>query len=130
MKIALPTRDGHIDDHFGHCAFYTIATISADNIIESLKSMASPEGCGCKSNIASDLAADGVTLMLAGNMGEGAFNKLANAGIRVIRGCHGEINDVLKQYINGEIKDSGTACNHHECNSNNEIRIDICSLKL
>ena len=24
MKIAVPTRDGHIDDHFGHCAYYTI----------------------------------------------------------------------------------------------------------
>lgn len=24
MKIAVPSRDGHVDDHFGHCEYYTI----------------------------------------------------------------------------------------------------------
>ena len=24
MKIAVPTSDGRVDDHFGHCAYYTI----------------------------------------------------------------------------------------------------------
>ena len=24
MKIAVPTRDGRVDDHFGHCAYYSI----------------------------------------------------------------------------------------------------------
>lgn len=23
-KIAIPTREGMIDDHFGHCAYYTV----------------------------------------------------------------------------------------------------------
>lgn len=27
MKIAVPTRDGRVDDHFGHCAYYTIFDI-------------------------------------------------------------------------------------------------------
>ena len=30
-KIALPTRNGNIDDHFGHCAFYTIITVNDNN---------------------------------------------------------------------------------------------------
>ena len=25
--IAIPTRDGMIDDHFGHCAYYTVVTL-------------------------------------------------------------------------------------------------------
>ena len=33
MKIAVPTRDGHIDDHFGHCAYYTIFEIEDGKII-------------------------------------------------------------------------------------------------
>ena len=27
MKIAVPTRDGRVDDHFGHCEYYTIFDI-------------------------------------------------------------------------------------------------------
>jgi predicted Fe-Mo cluster-binding NifX family protein len=38
--------------------------------------MKSPEGCGCKSNIAPMLAQMGVNLMLAGNMGMGALGVL------------------------------------------------------
>ena len=52
-KIAIPTRDNVVDDHFGHCQFYTIFTIGAKNNIEKLEMLPSPEGCGCKSNIAS-----------------------------------------------------------------------------
>ena len=76
MKIAVPTRDGQIDDHFGHCAYYTIFDIE-DNQIVSTSRLNSPEGCGCKSNIASEMEAMGISVMLAGNMGQGAKNKQA-----------------------------------------------------
>ncbi len=33
MKIAIPTRDGRIDDHFGHCDHYTIYTIENKTVI-------------------------------------------------------------------------------------------------
>lgn len=68
-KIALPTRNGLIDDHFGHCEFYTIFTVDEENRISRTQVLPSPQGCGCKSDIASKLQADGVTVMLAGNMG-------------------------------------------------------------
>ena len=56
MKIAVPTRNHVIDDHFGHCEYYTIFTISENKEIIGIETEASPEGCGCKSNIASILA--------------------------------------------------------------------------
>ena len=90
MKIAIPTRDGRIDDHFGHCDHYTIYTIENKTVI-SREELPSPQGCGCKSGIAADLQRLGVTVMLAGNMGEGAKNKLEAHGIAVVRGCSGEI---------------------------------------
>jgi len=67
--IAIPTRDGMVDDHFGHCAYYTIVTINEQNQVLKQERMDSPEGCGCKSNIASVMQEMGITLMLAGNMG-------------------------------------------------------------
>lgn len=57
----------------------------------------------------------GITLMLAGNMGMGAYNKLNAHGISVVRGCHGKVEDVLKAFRNGELKDSLESCDHHDC---------------
>jgi predicted Fe-Mo cluster-binding NifX family protein len=76
--------------------------------------MASPDGCGCKSDIASVLAKDGVTVMLAGGIGGGAINVLNSHGIDVIRGCSGDATEVVKLFINGLVEDSGSNCNHHQ----------------
>ena len=114
MKIAVPTRDGHIDDHFGHCAYYTIFEVEDGKIISTSR-LDSPEGCGCKSGIAADMEAMGIEVMLAGNMGEGAKNKLQSHNIKVIRGCKGDIEAVVKGYLLGFVMDSGEACHNHEC---------------
>lgn len=119
-KIALPvTNNGQIDAHFGHCEFYKIFTVSDKNEIIDEEIIESVQGCGCKSNIADTLAKAGVTLMLAGGIGEGAINVLNGAGIKVIRGCSGNSIEVIKQYIDGKITDSGSSCHTHEhqCNS-------------
>ena len=112
-KIALPTRGGVIDNHFGHCEFYTILTVNDENQIVNTETIPSPQGCGCKSNIASKFEEDGVTVMLAGNMGPGALQKLAAHGIEVVRGCSGPIMDVANAYLAGELQDSGVGCQHH-----------------
>ena len=114
MKIAIPTREGLIDNHFGHCDHYTIYTVEDGKIIES-QTLPSPQGCGCKSNIASVLEQMGVTVMLAGSMGEGAKNKLEGHNIRVIRGCSGAVEAVAESFLKGFVFDSGVGCVAHEC---------------
>lgn len=113
--IAIPTNNGMVDDHFGHCDHYTVFKVDDDNNIAGHERLESPQGCGCKSNIASVMQEMGITLMLAGNMGMGAFNKLTAHGISVIRGCSGNVEDVLKNYLNGTLTDKGEACDHHDC---------------
>ena len=115
MKIAVPvTSDNKIDSHFGHCESYGVFTISDKNEIVEIKSVGSPEGCGCKSDIASVLASDGVSVMLAGGIGGGAINVLNNSGIEVIRGCSGNATEVVKLYLSGSVEDSGNSCHQHE----------------
>lgn len=114
-QIAIPTRDGMVDDHFGHCAYYTIFQIDDENKIQKSERLDSPQGCGCKSNIASTLQEMGVSVMLAGNMGQGAFNKLSEHNIYVIRGCSGKVEDVAQSYLNGSLTDSAEMCDHHSC---------------
>jgi len=114
-KIAVPvTNDDQIDNHFGHCAFYKVFTVSENNVITGEKVIKSEEGCGCKSNIASVLAAQGVTIMLAGGIGNGAINVLNKEGIEVVRGCSGKPDDVVNQYIAGLLVDSGESCKSHD----------------
>ena len=123
MKIAIPTRDKVVDNHFGHCEYYTILTIGQDNQILSSETIPSPQGCGCKSNIAGELENMEVSVMLAGNMGLGALNVLTAHNIKVIRGCSGNILDVATDYLNGKLIDSGVGCSshahQHECHGHN-----------
>lgn len=113
-KVAIPINENNqIDDHFGHCKNYEIYTFSDDNKILDIKTIPSEEGCGCKSNIASVLAGEGVQLMLAGGIGAGAINVLKRCGIDVIRGCSGDVETVLQYYIAGLIVDSGETCAAH-----------------
>ena len=115
MKIALPTRQSIIDSHFGHCEYYTIFTV--DNNTKEIvneETLASPAGCGCKSNIATTLSEIGVEIMLAGNMGQGAVNVLNNSGIEVLRGCSGDVKTVALNWLEGSLTDSGDSCQEHE----------------
>ncbi len=115
MKIAVPiTNENQIDGHFGHCESYGVFTITDKNEIAGVEKVESPQGCGCKSDIASVLAADGVSVMLAGGIGGGAINVLNNSGIEVIRGCAGDANEVVKLYLEGLVEDSGSSCHQHE----------------
>ena len=109
-----PTRDRPNDDHFGHCAYYTIFEIEDGKIISTSR-LDSPEGCGCKSGIAADMEAMGMEGLRAGNMGAGAQTMLLSATIKGLRGCEGDIEAVVKGYLLGFVMDSGEACHHHEC---------------
>jgi Uncharacterized conserved protein len=121
MKIAVPTKEGRVDDHFGHCAYYTIYTVEEKQVVKK-ETLPSPQGCGCKSNISSVLQQMGVTVMLAGNMGDGARNVLNMHQIQVFRGCAGDTDEVVANYLNGSIADSGITCaahgEHHVCQHN------------
>ena len=53
--IAIPTRDGMVlcrakrqsraDNHFGHCAYYTVVTLDEQNQVIKQERLDSPEGC-------------------------------------------------------------------------------------
>ncbi len=114
MKIAVPTRGNQVDDHFGHCETYTVFTVGKNHEIEKTELQPSPQGCGCKSDIAGILQKQGVKVMLAGNMGQGAYNILVQHGIEVYRGCNGNVHELTQAFLRGQIDDSGVGCAHHD----------------
>lgn len=114
MKLAIPTRGDAVDNHFGHCEMYTIITADEKSEIIRSEILPSPQGCGCKSNIAEVFRQIGVNVMLAGGIGEGAINVLGNHGVSVVRGCSGNVTQVAKAFLEGRLSDSGKSCEHHE----------------
>jgi predicted Fe-Mo cluster-binding NifX family protein len=114
MIIAVPTRtDRRVDDHFGHCAQFTLFSVSEEKAVQEAGVVLSLPGCGCKSNIASVLKDRGVSVMLAGSMGPGAVAVLQRHGIEVHRGCSGDAAKAVEAFVAGEWKDSGVGCSGH-----------------
>jgi len=114
MKIAVPTRDNRVDGHFGHCDTYTIFQIDESNQVQSKEVLKWSHGCGCRSNIVGTLRDMGVGTLLAGNMGRGAMNKLRSHQMNVVRGCEGNVDELVNTYLQGKIKDQEILCQTHE----------------
>lgn len=118
MKIAVPSRDGLVDEHFGHCKEFLIFSVEGKSLIPQ-QTMPSPEACGCKSGIAAELARAGVSHLIAGNMGEGAVRVLSANGITVVRGASGDAKAAAQAFVDGTLADSGIGCaghgEGHEC---------------
>ncbi len=111
MKIAVPTRDGRVDSHFGHCETYTLFTVEEGKITAE-ETFTAPTGCGCKSGVAADLARQGVGLLIAGGIGSGAMGVLNSFGIQVISGASGPVSEVVSAYLAGNLSTAGTTCEH------------------
>jgi Predicted DNA-binding proteins len=116
MKIAVPSREGLVDEHFGHCKEFLVFRVEGEALVEE-GSVPSQEGCGCKSGVAAELARMGVTHLVAGNMGEGAVRVLGSHGIAVVRGASGDSRAAARDFLSGAIADSGAGCSGHghEC---------------
>jgi len=115
MKIAIPTRGTRLDEHFGHARAFTVVTLDPAGRVVERETFLPPSGCGCQSTVGVSMQAKGVGLMLVGNIGQGAITKMAEHGITVVRGCDGEIEEVVAAYVRGEITDQFVLCNHEAC---------------
>lgn len=124
MKIAIPANGNIVEGHFGKCKNYAIVSITENKTIESITSFDASDSCGCKSNIAETFLEMGVSTMLAGNMGRGAVDSITSKGIKVVRGCKGDITDAVNDFLNDNISDSGEFCltneHHHAEGSNHQ----------
>jgi predicted DNA-binding protein (UPF0251 family)/predicted Fe-Mo cluster-binding NifX family protein len=112
MKIAVPTREGNVDLHFGHCGYYSIYTVEGSAIIAE-ESMDASSECGCKSGIAGELARTGVRTLVAGNIGEGAVRVLGSFGINVVRGASGSARGAAEAFLSGSLTDTGANCSEY-----------------
>ncbi len=112
MRIALPVANGLLNMHFGHCEKFALVDVDSqtkkitkEDIIE-----APPHEPGL---LPRWLAERGVTVVIAGGMGQRAQNLFADQHIEVIVGAPSEAPGTLvSKYLSGQLVTGQNVCDH------------------
>lgn len=122
MKIAIPTLEGKLCSHFGHCETFSFVEVNPETKeILDIKTGIPEEGITCQS--ANWISSMGVNLILAGGMGGRPMGLFSQNGVKVILGCPElEIREVVTMYLNNTLISGENSCGHdpnHSCHGGN-----------
>jgi len=107
MKICVTAQEGNlgaqVDPRFGRCQHFIII----DPETKNFEAIPNPNiqamgGAGIQSGQL--IASKGVKTVLTGNVGPNAFQTLQAAGLEIIVGVSGTVNDAVERYKRGELK--------------------------
>lgn len=125
MKIAIPTADGKLCAHFGHCESFTFVDVNPDTKeILNIENKVPEEGVSCQS--ASWISEQGANIVLAGGMGARPIAIFNQNGVKVVAGCPElEIKDVVNSFLNSTLVTGENSCGgehshchgHHHCHN-------------
>ncbi|MFW6162882.1 MAG: iron-sulfur cluster carrier protein MrpORP [Planctomycetota bacterium] len=110
MKIALPTAQGKLCLHFGHCQQFAIVTVSNGAIqgTEMLDPPAHEPGA-----LPRWLDEQGVDVIIAGGMGRRAQSFFNQFGIEVVIGAQpDEPQKIVRAYLDGALRTGQNICDH------------------
>ncbi len=110
MKIAVsstgPNLADPVDPRLGRCEYLII--VDPDTMeFEALQNENKTRGGGAGIQTARTIAERGATVVLTGNCGPNAHETLTAAGVQVITGLAGTVEDALGLYKRGELTASG-----------------------
>ncbi len=111
MKFAVPTNQGKLCQHFGHCeAFALIVTDKDGTIVDETYVTPPPHEPGL---LPPWLSHQGVNCIIAGGMGSRAQQLFAEQGVQVVTGAQGEYpKEVVSQYLRGTLQTGANTCDH------------------
>jgi predicted Fe-Mo cluster-binding NifX family protein len=110
-KISFPTSDRKtIDGHFGHTREFVIYTVENNKIVKEEFVTPPPHEPGVLPKF---LATQGVDVIITGGMGAMAVKLFNNSNIEVILGALGNLDVALTKYLNDELANTGSACDHN-----------------
>ncbi len=127
MKIAIPTADGKLCAHFGHCESFTFVDVNPDTKgILNIENKVPEEGISCQS--ASWISEQGANIVLAGGMGARPIAIFNQNGVKVVAGCPEiDIKEVVSAFLNSTLVTGENSCGgehshchgHHHCHNHN-----------
>ncbi len=110
MKVAVASDGIMVSEHFGHCEGFTLYEMD-DMRLKNKTFVANP---GHKPGYLPVFLKEQQTdVIISGGMGEAAQELFIQNGIEVIVGVQGIADDVIKQYVDGQLKSTGSVCREH-----------------
>ena len=112
MRYAVPTTNGRLAGHFGHCEHFAIidADEATGTVAKKQLLAAPPHQPGL---LPVWLSEHGVSTVIAGGMGARAQGIFAENRIRVIVGApEGDPEEVVVAYIRGTLTTGENVCDH------------------
>jgi len=112
MKFAIPTVDGLLCPHFGHCQEFAVIEVNTDdNSISNIEMLTPPvHEPGVLPAWLSQL---GCNVVISGGMGGRAQDIFVQNGIKVIVGAPSEKPEiVVKAYLEGKLVMGDNVCDH------------------
>jgi len=112
MKIAVSASgdnlDSNVDQRFGRCPYFIILETEGNEIKSHkvINNQATEAMRGAGIQAAQTVANKGAEVVITGNIGPNAFNVLSQTGIKVVTGVSGKVGEVVKKYLNGELKET------------------------
>ena len=108
--FAVPTVDGKLCQHFGHCEKFAIVEIQDGKVVgeEFITPPVHQPGVYPKF-----LADHGVKVIISGGMGQRAVSLFDQVGISVIVGAPSlEPEELVKNYLEDKLVTGGNVCDH------------------
>ena len=112
MKIAIPTADGKLCMHFGHCEQFTLVDVDTESggLLATSCLTPPPHEPGV---LPAWLGEEGADLIIAGGMGRRALELFSANGVEVIVGAEaGTPEELVRAYLAGRIETGDNVCDH------------------
>lgn len=112
MRVAIPLAAGKLCSHFGHCQEFAFVDVNGSIITGMTTKTPPPHEPGV---FPAWLAQEGVSVVLAGGMGERAQALFQQNGIKVVCGVPaGKPLEAVKAYLEGTLTTGANPCSHDE----------------
>ena len=112
MRIAIPTSNGVLCMHFGHCDQFTIIDVDSESKSIGSKEMVTPPPHE-PGVLPKWLAGLHVNIIIAGGMGQRAQQLFSANDIEVIVGAPAEKpEDIVLAYLDGKLVSGENICDH------------------
>ncbi len=110
MKIAVPTANGQLAMHFGHCEKFTVVDVENGKIVKTEESVPPPHEPGV---LPKWLREQGVNVIIAGGMGVRAQELFKINDIKVEVGAPSDdVTALIEAYLSGTLVTGANACDH------------------
>ena len=111
MKLAVAYENGNIYEHFGKCEEFKVYEIEEGKVVNSV--IVPSYGAGHEA-VANLLKEHDVNTVVCGGIGDGAISALMDAGIEIIAGIKGSVEDVVESFLKGELESKEAVCADNE----------------